>query len=139
MPLEPGSSNETVGENIKTEKAAGKPQKQAEAIALSQAGKSNKDEGVINAASRKMGILAGKPDPRKPKPHEGPEERKPVVAKDVTEPSTPVPATSMPIPDKPAPQVVMDAKSVAPKEISLQSIKDNAARLAGPQRTLGSK
>ena len=43
MPLEPGSSNETVGENIKTEKAAGKPQKQAVAIALSEAGKSNKD------------------------------------------------------------------------------------------------
>lgn len=43
MPLEKGSSQETVGHNIATEVAAGKPQKQAVAIALSEAGKSNRD------------------------------------------------------------------------------------------------
>ena len=43
MPLEKGSSREAVSHNIKTEKAAGKPQKQAVAIALSEAGLSNKD------------------------------------------------------------------------------------------------
>jgi hypothetical protein len=44
MPLKEGSSRETVSENIKTEMAHGRPQKQAVAIALSNAGKSNKDD-----------------------------------------------------------------------------------------------
>lgn len=42
MPLKEGSSDETVSQNIKTEMKAGKPQKQAIAIALDKAGKSNK-------------------------------------------------------------------------------------------------
>jgi len=40
MPLKRGSSRKTVGKNIKTEMAHGKPQKQAVAIALKAAGKS---------------------------------------------------------------------------------------------------
>ena len=40
MPLKPGKSKAVVSQNIKTEIAAGKPQKQAVAIALSTARKS---------------------------------------------------------------------------------------------------
>lgn len=42
MPLQRGSSRKTVSANIKTEIRAGKPQKQAVAIALRKAGKSRK-------------------------------------------------------------------------------------------------
>jgi hypothetical protein len=45
MPLAKGKSNKVISKNIKTEMAAGRPQKQAIAIAMSKAGKSKKKGG----------------------------------------------------------------------------------------------
>ena len=42
MPLQSGSSKKAISKNIKTEMKAGRPQKQAIAIALNKAGKSRK-------------------------------------------------------------------------------------------------
>ena len=42
MPLKKGSSKKRIQQNIKTEMHAGKPQKQAVAIAYAKAGKSRK-------------------------------------------------------------------------------------------------
>ena len=42
MPLKSGKSDKVISQNIRTEMAAGRPQKQAIAIALSKAGKSKR-------------------------------------------------------------------------------------------------
>lgn len=54
MPLKKGTSKAVVAANIKTEMKAGKPQKQAVAIALKTAGKSKPSMAAPKMAAMKM-------------------------------------------------------------------------------------
>ena len=68
MPLEKGSSRATISHNIATERAAGKPEKQAVAIAMHTAGKSQDAEGagltVAQLVSNANKILPGAGGPK---------------------------------------------------------------------------
>lgn len=65
MPLEKGKSQEVISRNIKREIEAGKPQKQAVAIALRTAGVPKKDDceisSYLDAARRGDSVALSKP------------------------------------------------------------------------------
>lgn len=56
MPLEKGKSKKAISDNIRTERKAGKPEKQAIAIAMSEAGKSRKTARKIRAKKNYKGL-----------------------------------------------------------------------------------
>lgn len=54
MPLEKGSSQETISHNIATEREHGKPEKQAVAIALNEARRTGHDGGPVGPTVAEM-------------------------------------------------------------------------------------
>ena len=62
MPLKQGSSKEVISSNIATERNAGKPEKQAVAIAFSEAGKSKNKDAILNWAGGNHLITPGGPE-----------------------------------------------------------------------------
>lgn len=59
MPLQSGSGQAAISSNIATERNAGRPEKQAIAIAMSKAGKSKK-ESKKSRVARAHKIMSGK-------------------------------------------------------------------------------
>lgn len=57
MPLAKGKSKAAVSQNIKTEMAAGKPQKQAIAIAMSEAGMTDHHKRRMSDHNKKFGKM----------------------------------------------------------------------------------
>jgi len=72
MPLEKGSSSETVGHNIEEMMHSGHPQKQAVAASLKSAGKSNQDEPAERQEMAERIKEQSSKDVDTPKPASGP-------------------------------------------------------------------
>jgi hypothetical protein len=67
MPLKKGKSKKVIGQNIATEIRAGRPRKQAIAIAMSKAGKRSKKKSTIKKGVKKIKkMFKGKIPPKPP-------------------------------------------------------------------------
>lgn len=123
MPLEPGSSRETVGRNIAEMEHSGHPQAQAVAAALNEAGLSNKTHDNLPAENLPGSLVASDPSSATVMTEHPSGGALPVAVSDV-------PLPEMYVPDAPPPAQAREADlltSSLPEAITPEKFASDAA------------